>query len=202
MLSQELLVRKRTTKISCLLTLILFISNLCYAQHILIKNDRKTIPYKKLVTYDDYVEIITEEREKVKIMHNDVDAYYDADYHTMRYLIPVTSYRVEGGLVMKDKVAKMQFSERVVAGKITLYKTEVISGASISNVPDAKLPKTSPTDVLYSTHVTTSQYSAEKGNHFECVLFYDSGRSLNGFDVFKAFVDDDAEISKKIEGID
>lgn len=202
MISQGLLVRKLTTKISCLLTLILFISNLCCSQHILIKNDRKTIPYKKLVTFDDYVEVTTDKREKIKIMYNDVDAYYDADDHTMQYLIPVTRYRVDGGLVMKDKITKMQFGERVVAGKITLYKTEVISGADVSGVPDAKLPKTSPTEVLYSTHITTSQYYAEKGNHFECVLFYDRGRSLNGFDVFKTFVDDDAEIAKKIEAYD
>jgi hypothetical protein len=140
------------------------------------------------------VEVTTDKREKIKIMHNDVDAYYDADDHTMQYLIPVTRYRIDGGLVMKDKVAKMQFSERVVAGKITLYKTEVISGAST--------PKTSPTGGLYPLYITTSQYYAEKANHFECVLFYDRGRSLNGFDVFKAFVNDDAEIAKKIEAYD
>ena len=152
----------------------------------------ESIPFKKLFPFEDHIKIINDKTETITVSHEDLDSYYNTNSRTIEYLIPVTQHRIDGwGLIRKDMVVKMQFSELVLAGKIRLYKTNVVTGVHYP-IP------TGYGGMVGGGYSETPQYYAEKDDQFDCVFFYTRDRKLHGRDILTTFVDDDAESSEKL----
>jgi hypothetical protein len=172
--------------------IVVFLSlRLADAQHILLMKNGETIPFKKLFPFEDHIKIINDKRETITVSHEDLNSYYNTNSRTIEYLIPVTQHRIDGwGLIRKDMVVKMQFSELVLAGKIRLYKTNVVTGVHYP-IP------TGYRGVVGGGYSETPRYYAEKDDQFDCVYFYTRDRKLHGRDVLSTFLDDDSDILEK-----
>ena len=176
--------------------LLSILSHLAYSQDILIKTNGEEISFKKIKLQDDFVEIVKEDREKLKVNHDEIVGYYEDHSQKIYYkqpIVPDNERRLEIFKTRKDN--GYEYLEREETGKINLYKRVVTSMTPGHMGPGGTMSA--------GTSSSTTYYYAEDDDQYGNV--YITGLLQDKSDDIKAledFVSDDADILKKLKSDD
>lgn len=179
-----------------ILLLLTVLSHVSFGQHILIKNDGEKIPYKRIKFLDGYVQVVDEDRDKIKVSENDLMGYYDEHYQRIFYkkpMVPNNETRIEIFPTKRDET-KFEYLEREEIGRINLYKKEIVSGSPMT-VASGGIVSGGTSSTIY--------YYAEKDGAYKNVFITGLLRDKSeAFNVLRSFVEDDSDVLKKVESED
>jgi hypothetical protein len=160
------------------LLVLIFLGHLCFSQSILLKKNGEQLPFKKIKFHSNDVQIVTDNKVKIKINADDITAYYDESENKIFY----KKQGIENPITWEEP--NYDFFEMVTEGKINLYKKLL----AVGNPYNLK------------TGGIADHYYAEKGMLFKNVFVADILRShKKELERLKPLIEDDPELLKKME---
>lgn len=172
-------------KFPLLLSFFIVIKTTLFAQNLLVKKNGETVPYKKLKWEEHAAELTTDKKQKIRVQASEVNAIFEGNMQRVLYKKPRVSHN-EKTISFSSHIdtAGFQFLAKEAAGKITLYKEEIVNSYRSGGM-------------AYAT--STIYYYAEKGKEFKNVLITGLGSKKDDLIAFKSFFTDDPEVTAEIE---
>jgi hypothetical protein len=177
-----------------LFLVLVVISQISSAQNFLIKQNGETIPYRKMKFKGDSVQILDEERDKVRISEHDIAGYFDVATRLVYFQKPQAENDPYFLLFPNKKESKnYEYMPLREPGKINIFER-------VETAPPSSHMGTN--GVMTTTYNSTTFYYAQKENHYGHVFTVGALDKKKVRNTLKTFIDDDPETLTKLESTD